>query len=132
MIEAKLTALVTVLSVVYTIYLALRVGGQRTKTGIAAPATTGHPDFERAFRIHMNMVEQMIVFLPVLWLSVAVIGDLWAGIAGFVWLAGRALYAVSYTKDPAKRGPGMGIAMLATMVLIVASLVGVVRGFIGM
>lgn len=130
MITAKLTALVTVLSVVYTIYLALRVGAQRTKTGVAAPATTGHPDFERAFRIHMNMVEQMVLFLPVLWLSVAVIGDMWTAAIGLVWLIGRVVYAVGYTRDPSKRGTGMMIAMLATFALILVTLFGIVHAFI--
>jgi malate dehydrogenase (oxaloacetate-decarboxylating)(NADP+) len=32
----------------------------------AAPATTGHPEFERKLRVQENMLEQLIVFLPAL------------------------------------------------------------------
>ncbi len=132
MIMAKLTALVTIAAILYTFVLGARVGALRGKTGIAAPATTGDPIFERAFRVHMNTIEQLVVFLPVLWLSVTVIGDVWTGLAGVVWLAGRVFYASGYMKDPTKRGPGMLITLSATLVLIVVTLVGIVRGFLGM
>jgi glutathione S-transferase len=130
MIMAKLTALVTVAAILYTFMLGARVGALRGKTGIAAPATTGDPMFERAFRVHMNTIEQLVVFLPVLWLSVAVIGDAWCGSLGAVWLAGRVLYASSYMKDPARRAPGMMITLVATTALVGATLVGVVRAFL--
>ena len=130
MIMAKLTALVTIAAILYTFVLGARVGALRGKTGIAAPATTGDPIFERAFRVHMNTIEQLVVFLPVLW--VTVIGDVWTGLAGVVWLAGRVFYASGYMKDPTKRGPGMLITLSATLVLIVVTLVGIVRGFLGM
>ena len=130
MIMAKLTALVTIAAILYIFVLGSRVGALRGKTGVAAPATTGDPIFERAFRVHMNTTEQLVVFLPVLWLSVPVIGDAWTGLVGTVWLAGRVLYATSYMKDPTKRGPGMLITLSATLVLIVVTLVGIVRGFL--
>lgn len=130
MIMAKLTALVTIAAILYTFVLGGRVGALRGKTGVAAPATTGDPIFERAFRVHMNTTEQLVVFLPVLWLSVQVIGDAWTGLIGVVWLAGRVLYTSSYMKDPTKRGPGMLITLTATLVLIIVTLVGIVRGFL--
>ena len=97
---------------------------------LTALVTSGDPIFERAFRVHMNTIEQLVVFLPVLWLSVQVIGDAWTGLAGVVWLAGRVIYASGYMKDPTKRGPGMLITLSATLVLIVVTLVGIARGFL--
>lgn len=130
MIAAKLTALVTIAAIFYTFMLSGRVGALRGKAGIAAPATTGDLTFEKAFRVHMNTLEQLVLFLPVLWLSVPVIGDPWAGLIGVVWLAGRIVYASSYMKDPAKRGPGMLLTVGATFALVVASLVGIARAFL--
>ncbi|MGE0665140.1 MAG: MAPEG family protein [Sphingomonadales bacterium] len=130
MIAAKLTALVTVAAILYTFMLGARVGALRGKTGVTAPATTGDPLFERAFRIHMNTTEQLVVFLPVLWLSVQVIGDAWSGLIGVLWLAGRIIYATTYMKNPATRAPGMMITLSATMILVVATVVGVARGFL--
>ena len=39
-------------------------GKARVRYGIAAPATTGDPTFERYFRVQQNTMEQLILFLP--------------------------------------------------------------------
>ncbi|MBI1179487.1 MAG: MAPEG family protein [Alphaproteobacteria bacterium] len=126
---AKYTMLVTVASVVLVLVLTARVGMLRGRTGVAAPATSGHPDFERAYRIHLNTVEQLVLFLPVLWLSVPVVGDLWTGVLGALWLAGRIVYVLSYTRDPATRGAGMMITLGVTTALALIALAGAIRLF---
>ena len=130
MIATPFTALVTVAALIYTVILSMRVGLMRNKTGVNAPAVTGDPIFERAFRVHVNTIEQLVLFIPVLWLSVGVIGDMWTALIGLVWIVGRVLYATSYMKDPAKRGPGMMITFGTTVVLILITLYGVAAAFI--
>ena len=130
MITMKYTALVTIAAVVYTFLLSGRVGMARTKTGINAPAMAGAPDFDKAFRIHMNTVEQLVLFVPVLWLAASVVGDLWAAEVGVVWIVGRLIYAAGYRKDVDKRGPGMLMTLASTAVLTVIALWGVVQAFI--
>ena len=130
MIAAPLTALITVAALIYTVILSMRVGALRGKTGVDAPAVTGDPLFERAFRVHANTVEQLVLFVPVLWLSVGVIGDMWTALIGLVWIVGRVLYAITYMKDPAKRGPGMMITFAATVILMLITLYGVAAAFI--
>ena len=130
MIAAPLTALITVAALIYTVILSMRVGALRGKTGVDAPAVTGDPIFERAFRVHANTVEQLVLFIPVLWLSVWVIGDMWTALIGLVWIVGRVLYAIAYMKDPAKRGPGMMITFAATVILMLITLYGVAAAFI--
>lgn len=130
MIEMKFTALITIVALVFTFVLSGRVGGLRIKTGVAAPAITGHPEFERAFRVHYNTIEQLVLFLPLLWLSTQVVGDVWAAAIGLVWIIGRVLYANTYMKDPDKRGPGMIMTVLATGVLSLVCLWGVVAAFL--
>ena len=71
MITMKYTALVTIAAVIYTFLLSARVGGARAKLGVDAPAMSGQPDFDKTFRIHMNTVEQLVLFVPVLWLAAA-------------------------------------------------------------
>ncbi len=129
-IFAKLTALVTVAMVAYTFILSGRVGALRGSKGIEAPATTGDPEFERAYRIHYNTIENLILVLPVMWLAVGVAGDLWAALLGVAWLLGRVIYATAYMSDPAKRGTGAILTVAATGVLTIIVLVGVVRGFL--
>lgn len=125
-----LTALVTVASLIYTFILSGRVGALRGKKNVPAPATTGDPEFERAFRIHANTVEQLVLFLPLLWLSLGVVGDMWSALVGVLWLIGRVIYATSYMADPAKRSTGMIVTILATAILAVISLYGIAMALI--
>ena len=130
MIAMPFTALVTVAALVLTFVLSLRVGNMRRKHGVKAPASSGHPEFEAANRIHQNTIEQLVLFLPVLWLALYVLGDAITGVIGAVWIIGRIVYANAYARDPASRGPGMGITMLPTVVLLLASLWGILQGVI--
>ena len=130
MIAMPFTALVTVAAVVLTFVLSLRVGNMRRKHGVNAPATTGHPEFETANRIHQNTIEQLVLFLPLLWLALYVLGDAVTGLIGAFWIIGRVVYSSAYVRDPATRGPGMGITTLPTAVLLLASLWGILQGVI--
>lgn len=121
-----LPAVVTLLALLLFIYSFLAVGVARKKYGVAAPATTGPAQFELVYRVQMNTLEQLVVFLPALWLFSDYVSPLWAGILGFVWLAGRVLYSVSYIKDPKSRGPGFVISFLASLMLILGTAVAIV------
>ena len=61
-----LSAAVTVLAVLLGLYTMMLVGRMRGKHDVKAPAVTGAPEFERAFRVQMNTLEQFVLFLPVL------------------------------------------------------------------
>ena len=130
MIVYKFTALVTVIAVIYTFVLGGKVGSLRGKKNVPAPATTGDPEFERAFRIQGNTNEQFILFLPLLWLATSVVGDMWAAAAGAVWVLGRIIYANSYMADPSKRTTGMLITIAATAALAIITLYGIVMAFL--
>jgi glutathione S-transferase len=125
------TAAVTLLALLLYLVLTMAVGRARGRYAIKAPAITGHEDFERAHRVQMNTVEQMVFFLPALWLYAVLLSDKGAAVGGLIWVIGRGLYAVSYLGDPAKRGPGMVISMLAQTGLFLGAVYGVVRAAIG-
>ena len=127
MTSLPLTSLVTLLIVLLMFATAANVGRARVRYKIKAPAVTGHEVFERAYRVQMNTLEQTMIFLPVLWLYAGFIGDNGAGAMGLIWLFARTWYAVAYQKNPAKRGPGFGIALLAFAGLGLGALWGVVK-----
>ncbi|HEY5622886.1 MAG TPA: MAPEG family protein [Gammaproteobacteria bacterium] len=127
MIQMKYTALVTILAVAVTFYFSARVGIGRAKLGIDAPAMTGNPTFDRTFRVHANTVEQIVLFLPVLWLSTAVVGDVWAAAIGVLWVIGRLIYARGYVAEADKRGPGMLVTLASTAVLSLVSIWGIIQ-----
>ncbi|MBR0852352.1 MAPEG family protein [Bradyrhizobium diazoefficiens] len=121
-----LTALVTLLATGFYLFATINVSRTRSRTGVKVPATSGHPDFERAFRIQANTLEWMPVFLPSLWLSAIYIGDAIAAGIGAVWIIGRIVYFIGYSRAAAKRGPGFAIQALAAIALWVGALGAVV------
>ena len=125
------TAAVTLLALLLYMILTMVAGQARSKFGVKAPAVTGNENFERAYRVQMNTVEQLVFFLPALWLYALLLSDKGAAVGGLIWLAGRSLYAVTYLADPAKRGPGIVISMLAQTGLFLGAAYGVVRALIG-
>src|SRR6202171_5870964 len=100
------TALVTCLALAFYFFTSVRVSRARVAFGIKVPATSGNPDFERVFRVQMNTLEWMPVFLPSLWLFAIYISDPIAAGLGLLWIAGRILYMIGYSKAAGNRGPG--------------------------
>ncbi|MBR1133756.1 MAPEG family protein [Bradyrhizobium iriomotense] len=121
-----LTALVTLLAIAFYFFTSINVSRSRTRTGVKVPAMSGHPDFERAFRIQMNTLEWMPIVLPALWLFAAYISDAIAAGLGAVWIIGRVVYFIGYSQAAAKRGPGFAIQALAAMALWAGALGAVV------
>jgi glutathione S-transferase len=126
-----LVALVTLLSLLVLMVTFGRVGRARSQYGVKAPSTTGHEIFERHFRVQMNTVEQIILFLPSLWLYAIYwqIQYVPAGL-GLVWIAGRIVYMITYAKDPASRELGFGLTVLPTIILLLGGLVGAIRALV--
>jgi glutathione S-transferase len=116
------TALVTCLALLAYALTGYRVGTARATFDVKAPATTGHPDFERIFRVQMNTLEWLPVFLPSLWLFAIYISDGWAAVLGLVWIAGRILYMTGYSQAANKRELGFQIQAIAALVLWLGAL----------
>ena len=117
------TALVTCLAILFYFLTSVQVGKARATFGVKAPAISGNPDFERVFRVQMNTLEWMPIFLPALWLFAIYISDAIAAALGLVWIAGRVLYMIGYSKAAAKRGPGFGIQAVAAFLLWLGAIV---------
>jgi len=116
------TALVTCLAILFYFFTSTRVSRARASFGVKAPAITGDPDFERVFRVQMNTLEWMPIFLPSLWLFAIYVSDPIAAALGLVWIAGRILYMTGYSQAANKRGRGFGIQALAAGILLFGAL----------
>lgn len=118
--------IVALLAIIQFIVFGIFVGQARGKYGIKAPAMTGNEHFERAARVQMNTLEQLVGFLPALLIAAVYWPPVYAAAVGAVYLVGRTLYRQAYVADPAKRGLGFGLTFLPTLLLTVAGLVGAV------
>ena len=102
--------------------MSFQVGRARGKSGIAAPATTGDPMLERAFRVHYNTLEWLPIFLVSMWLFALYWNQLVAAALGVVWIIGRIMYATGYARDPAKRSTGFLVQSAAVAILLFGAL----------
>jgi glutathione S-transferase len=124
------TAAVTLIALLVYFLIIGAVARARAQYGIKAPAVTGNEHFERAYRVQMNTLEQMALFLPALWLYAAYVSDRGAAVGGLIWVVGRVIYALAYVRDPASRGPGAMISLVASAGLWLGAAYGVVRALI--
>jgi glutathione S-transferase len=120
------TALVTCLAILLYFFTSIRVARARAAFGIKAPAIIGNSDFERVFRVQMNTLEWLPIFLPSLWLFAIYISDPIAAAIGLVWIAGRTLYITGYSQAADKRGRGFGIQAMAAGILWLGALGAIV------
>jgi uncharacterized MAPEG superfamily protein len=117
-------SLVTSLALLVYWGFTLRVGAARGQYKVPAPQTTGDPAFERVLRVQQNTMEQLLSFLPTLWIFSLTLSPIWAAGLGGLWIVGRIVYAVGYYAAAEKRGPGFAITALASFSLLIGSLVG--------
>ena len=125
-----LTAMATLLAVLFYALLSVPVSQARAKSGVKAPSMVGDPQLERAVRVQANTLEWLPIFLPALWLAAIYVSDPGAAALGMVWIFGRALYARGYAEAPEKRGRGFAIQGVAAGLLWLAALVGVVKALL--
>jgi len=119
--------IVLALALLQFMYFGIAVGRARGIYKCPAPATTGNEMFERYFRVQMNTLEQLVVFIPAIFLFAMKVDPRWAAGLGAVYLVGRVLYFTSYVRDPAKRGPGFGLTAIPNLALVVGGLIGAMR-----
>ena len=122
--------LVTLLALAEYFVFGLLVGRARGQFEVKAPAISGHPTFERYFRVQQNTLELLIMFIPALWIAAQYWDPSVAAAIGAVYLVGRALYLQGYVRDPKTRSIGYGLSLVPTLLLMVAGLAGVVRSLI--
>ena len=119
--------LVIVLALLEFLLFCFAVGRARTRYNVPAPAMSGHEVFDRYFRAQMNTLEQLVVFLPCLWLFAHYI-NAWAAVAlGLLFILGRGLYFRGYVQAAESRHAGFALSAIPNVALLVGALIGVIR-----
>jgi hypothetical protein len=119
--------IVIVLALAQFFYFSLAVGRARGRYNVPAPATTGNEIFERYFRVHMNTLELLVMFIPSMLLFGQYLSPYVAAALGVVYMIGRQVYLVAYVKEPKKREVGFGLSVVPIMILMVGAIVGATR-----
>ena len=127
----ELVALVIALALLEYFAFGVLVGRARLKYDVKAPATSGHPVFDRHFRVHQNTLEQLAIFVPCMWIfGTHVSAPIAAGL-GCVFVVGRVLYLRGYVADPAQRGLGFAVGAAAQVVLLLGAVIGSLLAALG-
>ena len=124
------TVIVTFLALAQYTLFGIQVGGMRGKLDVPAPKEFGNEQFERMNRVHLNTAEQLILFIPALWMHAFYVNATYGAILGLVFIAGRFIYRAAYLKDPSSRGAGFTLTFLPSAVLLIWTLVVVVMKMI--
>ncbi len=126
----EVVTIVTILALIQFFWFGIEVGKMRIKHQCKAPAVTGPPEFERMFRVQQNTLEQIVMFIPALWLFAEFVNPLWAAGMGVVYLIGRAVYRMAYVKDPKGRSVGFMMTALPTLVMLLWGLIDAILGLL--
>ena len=120
----ELVTIVVVLALLQYMVFGILVGKARGTYKVEAPAVTGDPIFERYYRVHMNTLESLVLFLPSVFLFAMYVNAEVAAGLGVVFIIGRYLYLRAYVKDPKSRGIGFALTMLPSLALALGALIG--------
>ena len=121
------TESVTIFALLVYLGVTANVARARAKYKVRAPAVTGNEYFERAYRVQMNTLEQMVFFLPSMWLYALLLNDKGAALGGVIWIIGRVIYAVAYSRNPPSRGLGYLISLVVALGLYLGAAYGALK-----
>ena len=121
-----LVHLVIALALVEFSLFCVAVARARARYNIPAPATTGNDVFERYFRVQMNTLEQLVIFVPSVLLFARYVNVYGAAALGVVFLIGRALYFQGYVKAPQARHVGFILSVVPNLALLIGAIIGAI------
>ncbi len=123
-------ALVTVAILVQYFALGLLAAFAREKAGLKAPAISGEEIFERRFRVHQNTMEQLVSFLPAMWMFSYYVDSCYGALLGVAFFIGRIIYSRAYVADPTSRTIGFTIGFFAFVIALLGTLISVVMSLV--
>ena len=130
--ELYYPALSTIIAIIVYSSQIFFVAAGRSKYGVAVPKTTGHnDDFDRVWRVHYNTLEQMPIFLPLMWIFALTVSSFYAFVFGILWSIGRIGYMFGYYKSTKTRSnPVAYLSSAAVIIFLIGSVWAVISGLI--
>jgi glutathione S-transferase len=126
--ELLFPALATIVAVIVYFSQSFFVATGRSKYNVPVPKTMGvNDDFDRVWRVHYNTLEQMPIFLPLMWIFALTVSSFYAFVFGILWSIGRIAYMVGYYKSvKGRHNPIEMLSSVSVLVFVVGSLWAVI------
>ncbi len=129
-IDPHFLLMVTVAALIAYLISVLLVGKARRKYGVQPPTTSGPDQFNRSFRQQQNTLEQLVLFLPSMWVFAWYHSEEWAAVIGSVWVVSRVAYSFAYISASQKRVIPFVLSLGATIILLIGGIIGAAQSFI--
>ena len=78
--------LVVIIALFEYVFFTMRTGKARMDSGLKAPAVTGDEMFERFFRVQQNTLEQIVVFIPSIYICATYLNEPVAAVIGLLFI----------------------------------------------
>lgn len=121
--------LIILLSLLQLMVFIVLVGKARSKFNVAAPAITGHDGFERYYRVQMNTIEMLIMFIPSIFLAATYWSPYLMAVLGLCYLIGRVLYFRAYINEKNRKIPFL-MGLIPILIFIIMGVLGTLRALI--
>jgi glutathione S-transferase len=117
----------TLIAVAMLQIFSIAVSKARYEFGIKAPSTTGNVEFEKISRTHLNHLENMAIFIPLVWTAGIRFGSnpYYIGLC-VAWVVGRLLFSYGYINSLSNNFKLVTnvMAVVASVSLAILSVVG--------
>jgi glutathione S-transferase len=118
--------LVILFALLQLIVFAVAVGKARDRFGVKAPAVMGNENFERYYRVQMNSIEMIVVFIPSILLAASYWSPFLIAAIGLIYVVGRILYFNAYVADKKRTAPFL-MSFIPNIFFVVAAIIGAIR-----
>ena len=123
--------LIIILALIQLAAFVVIVGKARVRFGVKAPAIYGNVDFERYYRVQMNTIELIILFIPSIFLASIYWSPYLMAALGCIYLIGRILYFFAYTQGK-NRVVAFLMSFTPIIIFMVAGLFGTIRALLSL
>jgi hypothetical protein len=121
--------LIILLALLQLLFFIILVGKARGKFNVVAPAITGHVDFERYYRVQMNTIELLVIFIPSIILASIYWSPYLMAILGLFYLIGRLLFLKAYIGGKNRTVPFL-MGLIPILLFVILGILGTLRALI--
>ncbi|MFT5709213.1 MAG: glutathione S-transferase [Oceanospirillaceae bacterium] len=119
-----LASIIIVLALLEYALFSMLVGWARNKYHVNAPAVSGHPIFERFYRVQQNTLELLVIFIPSIIIFTHYVDAQYAAALGVVFLLARLVYLKQYVSEPKSRAVGFIFSFFSAIILAIGGAIG--------